>query len=303
MFNLRGNRSMKTEIPDALKQDVPQTTWGKILTATPVIMTVVATALAGLASSEMTRAQYARSLAAQQQAKAGDQWSFFQAKRLRGAMQRTTLDLIQATADVRPLGADMLAKFDPATLAALQKGEAPALPPAPEISPELKRARELLEAAKPESEITAALANIDEAVILAATRAARDRADVFDTTTKPVNQALDGLEKSLAGGARETARDFTAARARYNAARYDAEARLNQSVAHLIELQVRKSNLTADRFHRRSQQFFFGMLGAQAAVIVSTFSLAAQKRSILWTLAAVVGLAAVVFAVFVYFYV
>lgn len=294
---------MKTEIPDALKQDVPQTTWGKILTATPVIMTVVATALAGLASSEMTRAQYARSLAAQQQAKAGDQWSFFQAKRLRGAMQRTTLDLIQATAEVRPLGADVLAKFDPATVAALQKGETPALPPAPEMSPELKHARELLEAAKPESEITAALANIDEKVIVAATRAARDRADAFDAATRPVNQAIDGLEKTLSGGARETMRDFTAARARYNAARYDAEAKLNQSVAHLIELQVRKSNVTADRHHRRSQQFFFGMLGAQAAVIVSTFSLAAQKRSMLWTLAAVVGLAAVAFAVFVYFYV
>ena len=38
---------MKVEIPDALKQEVPQTTWGKILTATPVVMTVVATMLAG----------------------------------------------------------------------------------------------------------------------------------------------------------------------------------------------------------------------------------------------------------------
>jgi hypothetical protein len=118
-----------------------------------------------------------------------------------------------------------------------------------------------------------------------------------------VNQAIDGLEKTLLGGAREAARDFTAARARYNAARYDSEARLNQSVAHLIELQVRKSNIVADRHHRRSQQFFFGMLGAQAAVIVSTFSLAAQKRSMLWTLAAAAGLAAVAFAVYVYFYV
>ncbi len=53
----------------------------------------------------------------------------------------------------------------------------------------------------------------------------------------------------------------------------------------------------------RSQRFFFGMLAAQAAVIVSTFSLAAQKRSILWTLAAVAGLAAIAFAVYVYFYV
>ena len=79
---------MKVQIPDQLKAEVPQTTWGKVLMSTPVVMTVVATMLAGLASSEMTRAQYDRALAAQQQSKAGDQWSFFQAKRLRGALQR-----------------------------------------------------------------------------------------------------------------------------------------------------------------------------------------------------------------------
>ena len=293
---------MKAQIPDALKQDVPQTTWGKILTATPIIMTVVATALAGLASSEMTHAQYARSLAAQQQAKAGDQWGFFQAKRLRGSMQRTTLDVLQATAEVRPPGAELLAKLDPAATAALQKGETPALPPAAEMAAPLKHALELLEAGQPEPDIAAALAGVEDEAIQAATRTARNRAETFDAATKPVNQALDGLDKSLAGGV-EARRDFTVARARYAAARYDTEARLNQAVAHLMELQVRKSNVTADRHHRRSQQFFFGMLGAQAAVIVSTFSLAAQKRSILWTLAAVVGLAAVAFAVFVYFFV
>ena len=88
---------MKVQIPDQLKADVPPTNWGKILAATPVVMAVVATLLAGLASSEMTRAQYDRALAAQQQSKAGDQWSFFQAKRLRGAFQRSSLDLLQAS--------------------------------------------------------------------------------------------------------------------------------------------------------------------------------------------------------------
>src|SRR6478752_7690136 len=94
---------MKVAIPEELKKDVPQTSFGKILSATPVVMAVVATMLAGLASSEMTRAQYDRSLAAQQQSKAGDQWSFFQAKRLRGAYQRNTADLLQTIIDVRPL--------------------------------------------------------------------------------------------------------------------------------------------------------------------------------------------------------
>src|SRR5512136_1019042 len=99
---------MKVQIPDQLKADMPQTTWGKILSATPVVMAVVATMLAGLASSEMTRAQYSRSLAAQQQSKAGDQWGFFQAKRLRGALQHTALDIVENTAEIHPL--------DPATL-------------------------------------------------------------------------------------------------------------------------------------------------------------------------------------------
>src|SRR5512139_1427237 len=94
---------MKVEIPEQLKADIPQTTWGKMLSATPVVMAVVATMLAGLASSEMTRAQYVRSLAAQQQSKAGDQWGYFQAKRLRGAFHRNTIDLLQSLTTVQPL--------------------------------------------------------------------------------------------------------------------------------------------------------------------------------------------------------
>src|SRR6478752_67887 len=107
---------MKVTIPDNLKQDVPQTTFGKILSATPVVMAVVATMLAGLASSEMTRAQYDRSLGAQQQSKAGDQWSFFQAKRLRGAIQRNTEDLLQTVTGVRPFDASALEHLDPGAI-------------------------------------------------------------------------------------------------------------------------------------------------------------------------------------------
>src|SRR6185295_18286886 len=107
---------MKVTIPEELKKEVPQTAFGKILNATPVAMAVVATMLAGLASSEMTRAQYDRSLAAQQQSKAGDQWSFFQAKRLRGAYQRNTADLLQSMTEVHPV--------DPAKFRALAQSPA-----------------------------------------------------------------------------------------------------------------------------------------------------------------------------------
>jgi hypothetical protein len=295
---------MSTKIPDELKADMPQTTWGRILVATPVVMTVVATLLAGLASSEMTRAQYNRSLAAQQQSKAGDQWSFFQAKRLRGTMQLSTLDLLKGTVSVRPLDEAGLKRFgelDATASAALLRGD---LPPAPGLTASdtsLKSALEAVDRMKPEHEIRTLLGSVKAATVDEAIQAARDRAAGFDATVTPISRTVDRLEKAVAAsGPAELVRDVTAARLRYSAARYEVEARLNQAVANLYELQVRMSNMAAERHHRRSERFFFGMLAAQAAVITATFALAARQRSILWGLAAGAGLAAVAFAVYVY---
>ena len=94
----------KIQIPDNLKADLPPNKFGKILGATPIVMTVIATMLAGLASSEMTKAQYDRALAAQLQSKAGDQWSYFQAKKLRSAGAHNSLDLLAATSDIAAAG-------------------------------------------------------------------------------------------------------------------------------------------------------------------------------------------------------
>jgi len=52
-------------------------------------------------------------------------------------------------------------------------------------------------------------------------------------------------------------------RLRYTSAHYDAEARLNQSIASIYELQVRQNNYSAEKHHRRSGKFFYGMLAAQ----------------------------------------
>ncbi len=79
--------------------------WDRVLTSTPIVMTVLATVLAGLSSSEMTLAQYHRALAAQNQSKAGDQWSLFQAKRIRGSNLEMTIDLLQSEADPEGIGA------------------------------------------------------------------------------------------------------------------------------------------------------------------------------------------------------
>jgi hypothetical protein len=317
---------MKVEIPKELKSTVPPTTFGKILSATPVVMAVVATMLAGLASSEMTRAQYDRSLAAQQQSKAGDQWSFFQAKRLRGAFQRNTAELLQAVSEVHPLDPVALkqwAQSKPELTAALgspagqqalgflQRSEVPPTSAGPAWDPTVQAALDGLETLKPDSQMATLLAPVSAKTLEDALRAARNQAEAFDTATQPINKAIDQIDALVArepatsgsgglGGGPSVNRDFTAARLRYAALRYEVEARLNQAIANLYELQVRKSNFSAERHHARSQKFFFGMLGAQLGVIVSTFAMAARNRNLLWSLAAAAGLLAVAFAVYVY---
>src|SRR5262249_2956933 len=76
--------------PGAVK---PKSALERILTITPVVLTLLSTLLAGLSSSEMVRAQYYRSLAAQYQSKAADQWGFFQSKRIRSTVIDQDLDL------------------------------------------------------------------------------------------------------------------------------------------------------------------------------------------------------------------
>lgn len=308
---------MKTKIPDELKADLPPSAFGKILAATPVVMTVVATLLAGLATREMTVAQYDRSLAAQQQSKAGDQWNFFQAKKLRSQMQRSTLDLLQATAEVGALDTSAVAGLDASftdasfkqSLDDVRAVHLPSAGPAPKFDANLQAAITAFVNEAPEAEFTEAVMKVSPTTIEAALREAIGQAHAFDTAVKPLSSTVDKVDAALAKSGdgmikvdQPLLRGFTAARLRFSAARYDTEARLNQTVATLYEVQVKKSNLSAERHHRRSQKFFFGMLAAQAAVIIATFAMAARKRNLLWSIAAAAGITAVAFAVYIYFF-
>jgi Domain of unknown function (DUF4337) len=291
--------------------DLPQTYWGKILGMTPVALTILATLLAGLASGEMTKAQYDLSLAAQLQSKAGDQWAFFQAKRLRGSMQLSTLEILQATGEVHPVTTDALSgavslpanEADRSALGFVLRGEIPvgATPPAPD--PKTSAALAALDQNTSQQETNRVLAALDERTLEADLRAARDRARAFDDAVHPIAKLSDQVDAELSAHRVEhvaLARDFTALRLRFTALRYEAEARLNQAVAQLLEVQVKKSNLSADRHHDRSERFFYGMLAAQAGVIMATFALAARQRNFLWSAAAIAGLGAIAFALYVY---
>jgi hypothetical protein len=265
-------------------------------------MTVIATMLAGLASSEMTKAQYDRSLAAQLQSKAGDQWSYYQAKKLRSAVARNSLDLLAATSEFAPLAASALPQADAATMAALTRNERLEAQP-PKFGSQVQAALDCLENSRPEVEVAAALAKVKPAALAAALRAAQDATTAFDNAVRPVSKSVDKLEETLIMGDKNTFRSFTVAKLKYVSARYDEESRLNMTVANIFELQVRQNNYSAEEHHQRSGQFFFGMLAAQLGVIVSTFAIAARQKNFLWSLAAAAGAVAVGFSVYVYLYV
>ncbi|HZT80926.1 MAG TPA: hypothetical protein VFA26_11910, partial [Gemmataceae bacterium] len=86
----------------------------------------------------------------------------------------------------------------------------------------------------------------------------------------------------------------------FTARRYLKEARYNQAIAGLYEVQVQKSSVESDRHRTRSKHFFYGMLAAQAGVTIASFSLAVRFRSALWGLACLAGLAALGIAAYVY---
>jgi hypothetical protein len=305
---------MKAEVPAEIKATLPEGKWGKVLGMTPVVMTIVATLLAGLSTSEMTKAQYIRSLAAQLQSKAGDQWGFFQAKRLRSALQSSALDTAQLTAgDIEPQ-ADALRRFavtipDHAPIVAaldtLLSGQLPAPAIAPAVPASIAALLTTAEQEADTARFESLLRPETSGELESALRTARAHARAFDELLRPVIDGGDRLGEAIDSSAesrRALGRDFAVLRLRYSGLRYDAEAKLNQSIARLLDLQVRQTNLVAERHQRRSTRFFYGMLGAQAAVLVSTFALAARRRSLLWSLAASAGLVAVTFATYVYLF-
>ncbi|HYE60656.1 MAG TPA: DUF4337 family protein [Phycisphaerales bacterium] len=332
--------------PDGTEQ---KTLWDKVLTYTPVVMTVIATLLAGLSNSELNAAQYERAWAAQLQSKVADQWNFFQVKRIRGSALDNTLELLQNLAHTVPLDAgafkasiaalpptgepDAFVKLReavsaPAAAEALETaaaGTGPIVQIKKYDNPAIRAAIAAIEGRKPESEIAPLVRAVPQADIEEAITVSQDNVAAFDEAIGPTNRALDTIRAALAAataGANAQARrsptaestalrdqveqlasDFTAARLRYSARRYDLEASLNKDIAQLTEISVRKTNLLADHHKGRSQLFFIGMIIAQAAVIASTMALAVKKKSLLWGLATAAGLIAVGFGAYVRFYV
>jgi hypothetical protein len=341
------------------KPAVPKGIWGTILTTTPIVLTVLATAFAGLSSSEMTQSMYYRSLAAQHQSKAGDQWAFFQAKRTRGTNKETTYQLLQSLAQIDDFDpaqvvsvcAQILQELDKSTEMSAREAAAkvrkvldklPALmayeatvqgtpylttPNLPQVeartldnkgaADDIKAVVEAIRQRKTEAETAALVGKVKPADIEAATRLAEEDADRFDKACAPVTNmirewrpvlaellaAVKPVRSSMPAAAAPAERlnnSFQAAVLDFDARRYRQESDLNLRAAELYEVRVRRSGVESDRYRERSKHFFYAMLIAQAGVTIASLALARTQRSLLWLLAALVGVVALGFSAYVY---
>jgi hypothetical protein len=372
----------------------------RLFTMTPVVLTVLATLLAGLSNSEMTQAQYHRSLAAQSQSKAGDAWSFFQARRTRAAVLEAAVALAPALSRTDPPEpAALLAESD-LLVQALRRGERAAKQAGPageklaataaDAAGKAERARDQLrallgkaevaeaftgaawgpaagaraepngrapvrdvlaavEAGASEEELAPLLRRLPPADLYAELQAAQAEANRLDGAGAAVTKRLEAVSGAVAAqvaqarafhraaagvlavlaeragadrpegqrpaeaelaradaavksAAEELALDLKTAELDATARRHRAEARANQRIAGLNEVQVRQEGVRAEHHRHRSRQFFYGMLLAQLGVTVASLALAVQRRSGLWALAGLAGLAALVFGAYVYLY-
>ena len=209
----------------------------------------------------------------------------------------------------------------------------PKLPAADKRSLPKKDAAEVIDAVvqairqrQTEGSTVGLVAKLDADDIEEATRLAEEDADRFDKNCEPLNDRITefrGLFAELAAVGRSLRKyvdrtedrsplaqaatlldglnnSFTVAALSFEARRYRQEAALNRRAAEMYEVRVRRSGLSSERHRDRSLKFFYCMLMAQVGVTVSSLALAGTKRSLLWFVAALAGIAALGFSGYVY---
>jgi hypothetical protein len=400
--------------PPAAEPEPHKPSWlNRIITTTPVVLSVLATVLAGLSSRELTLAQYQRSLATQQQSKADDQWNFFQAKRIRGTIVEVAGDTpadkvdaarLEATAARLAEGLGRAHREAEKLLEAVESAQGDLGPAAGPLrsaveklvpvlrdrataaeearrklgqtlmQPEFQEAFGYLDgdkvpetairpiedehirdavagigARQPEGAIEGSVQQIKPETLRQAIANAEANASDFDARAKPVGNALKQLDKLVAQEealvrpvtraagevraaladvpfgdrkglndvrtaaaplertltvlgteAAAVRQDFRSAQLAYTARRYDHEARYNQDVALLYEVLVRKGGQVSEGHRNRSAHLFYAMLAAQGGVTIATLAMAVRYKSLLWGLATVAGVSALLFASYVF---
>jgi hypothetical protein len=252
--------------------EAPKTLFQKLGAALPIALTAIATAFAGLSSSEMSRAMFWRSVAAQDQAKAASQWNFAGFKRDRAMMAENTAKILAAI-EKNP-SAPNPPKPPPDIVQQVRNWMAsPDANPAPTSDDEIRTV------------LTAILKrDSDEATVKLAGRIPAGR---LDAALAEAHAQVAGMENEGGTPTEE-------------GPRYRAESTMNFWLGYLYEVRVKVSTFQSERHRIRSENFFYAMLGGQVGATIASLALARRTGNVLWLLAGVAGIIAVVFGAYVY---
>lgn len=263
--------------------------------ALPIALTAIATAFAGMSTSELQRAMFWRSYAAQDQSKATSQWTLAGFKRDRSLICQVAAAQLRAVAGNAPNPFAATAENPAATWLA---GDGP--PPAklPEVSDEaLRRLLADIQARAPEADLLRQAGRVPQATINAAIDDAEKAVEQLDKEWEPTVKAAGKLAAGTGKVANPAAQ---AAGYELEQRRYRIEAGLNQGVGYLYEARVKVSAAESDRHQDKSRKFFYAMLAAQVGATVSSLALARKQQSVLWAVAGGAGLVAIVIGAYVY---
>lgn len=290
----------------------------KLGAALPIALTAIATAFAGMSTSELQQAMFWRSAAAQDQAKATNQWTLAGFKRDRSLLMQSTAATLRAQAGYADPGLDGSppSAGNGTTANGLDwlAGKGP--PPAnlPKIVDENLLA--LLKAIKerePEADVLKKARMVPQHGINTTIDDAEKANEQIDEEWKPfVKAATEYVQERAKSATKPKADDkdraatpaqATALQAAWyemEQRRYRAESTLNQGLGYLYEARVRISTTESDRHRERSKNFFYSMLAAQIGAVISSLALARKQKSALWALAGLAGLVAIVIGIYVY---
>lgn len=285
-------------MPDAVPADPPaepkKSLFEKLGAGLPVGLTALATILAGLSTGELNRAMLWRSIAAQDQGKANDQWSLAAHKRDRSLTCETTADTLKAVGGYRP---PPQPPKTPTPEFVQQVGDwmtGAVSPPADD--PGVRAVLWALQTGH-DSDALALARNVDTAALNADILAGLNKVGEVE---RAYEAELEAAKQQAAAATGETRPAAVAVRYEVDARRYRAEATANQWLAFLYEVRVKRSTAESNSHLHRSENFFFAMLAAQVGGVGSSLALARKRRSVLWLVAGIAGLVAVGFGAFVY---
>ena len=317
--------------PDAPKADEPKSLTDKIGAALPIGLTALATVFAGMSTSALQQAMYWKSQAAQDQARATNQWTLAGFKRDRALLMQATAAQLRAASGYAPAAFTLPPlKYAPGDAESEKKARAlrtaqeqaigwltepsgaRAGPPPvklPDIAdPTVAALRDAIEQREPESELVKLAARIKHDAINKTIDDAEKANEQIDKDWTPIVRAANDLVRAQGSfkpddpDATKKAQAATAAQAAgfdLEERRYRAESRLNQGLGFLYEIRTKTSSAESDKHRRKSQTLFLAMLVAQIGGVVSSLALARKRKSVLWLLAAIAGLVAIGFGGYV----